>query len=154
MQTLGWEAPEIGPNATEEDKYNADVLRATTLRDNCFKIRDRFNSAHRHDNSSLPLYLHVHYHPLDPHQKVIQKAFCDTMLQPDGNADLLYLHNNRGKSFNVSRIVVAYHRPKSIGDKVARTRFVANGRRVSQVIIEDHQSSPHQLPHPVPGYTL
>ena len=150
LRALGWE-PKLTATASDRDK--AETERAATLRKVCLDTKQLFEPNTPIDDER-PLFLHVRYHPLDPSRSDIQQMFRDTMLRPRGIDDLPHLHNNAGRAFNTSRLIVAYHRPNNIGDKVARTRFSAKERPVSQVIDEDHRNGPNLPPHPKPGYPL
>ena len=68
-----------------------------------------------------PLFLHVKYHPCDPPSSALQQIFRNTVLSPPNEPPLPTLQNtvsgrpNRHR-FGVSRMTVAYHRPRNLGN--------------------------------------
>jgi hypothetical protein len=82
-----------------------------------------------------PLYLHVQFHPRDATSRTIQRAFRSTMLSPRGEPPLPDLRNRRNARLNVSRLIVAYHRPRNIGNLISPRRF----REPPGVAVSDFQ---------------
>jgi len=77
-------------------------------------------TAPRPDNSREQVYLHLPYHPLDPPSTEIQALFRKHLLQenphnPYASTPLYKLNNGRGKPLGIRRLIVAYHRPPTLG---------------------------------------
>ncbi len=66
-------------------------------------------------------FLHVPYHPLDPSSREIQAAFRKHLLKenpanPYLTTPLPKLSNGRGHNLGINRLIVAYHRPRNLGN--------------------------------------
>ena len=66
-------------------------------------------------------FLHVPYHPLDPSSKEIQAAFRKHLLKENPPNPYLVtplpkLCNGKGHKLGINRLIVAYHRPRNIGN--------------------------------------
>lgn len=104
-----------------------------------------------------PIYLHVPFHALDPSSSIIQSAFTRIMQKPIGSTPLRELLNHRGAPFIAERLIVAYHRPRNLGNILSRRRLSEDGVAVSSVIA--NESRPHltltltpNLPPPIPAH--
>lgn len=67
-------------------------------------------------NSANALFLHLPFHPLDPSSRDIQTIFRETMDHPRGEPPLSLLHNKAGVRFGNTRMIVAYSRPRNLGN--------------------------------------
>jgi hypothetical protein len=83
-----------------------------------------------------PLFLHVPYHPQDPNSRQIQDAFRTTMLQPPNEPRLPTLCNTNGKPLDIDRLIIAYHKPRNLGNILAPRRLSPNGPDVSSYLVE------------------
>ena len=90
----------------------------------------RINDNATHDNKlqvvqetkDNPIILHVPYHPLLASSQKIQCLFKKTLLDnswEDPQATPLPDFKNKGKKLGISRLIVAYHRSKNIGNYLA-----------------------------------
>lgn len=70
-----------------------------------------------------PLFIHLNYHPCDPRSAHIQRLFQDRVLQPPKEPPLSNLHNDNGMRCDINRLVVAYHRPRNLGELIAPTKL-------------------------------
>lgn len=70
-----------------------------------------------------PFYFHAQFHPHDAAGREIQRAFRSTMLSPTDEPALPNLRNRRGARLNVSRLIVAYHRPRNLGNLLSPRRL-------------------------------
>jgi hypothetical protein len=66
------------------------------------------------------LYLHVFHHPLDVNRVVIQQAFRKTVASPRACIPMESIRNHEAVPFGVSRLTIAYHRPRNVRDLIAR----------------------------------
>ena len=73
-------------------------------------------------NTANCLFLHVPYHPCDPPSQALQKCFANAMLQPLGEPPLADLQNNDNVCFNHSRMIVAFHRSRNLGNLLSPRR--------------------------------
>ena len=62
------------------------------------------------------LFLHVPYHPRDPSSREIQRLFVDILARPAGEPPLSALWNRHGYAFGDTRLIVAYSRPRNLGN--------------------------------------
>jgi len=74
------------------------------------------------------VFLHIPFHPLDPPSTEIQKLFRKHLLKerginPYGPTPLYKIWNDKGKELGIRRMIVAYHRPKNIGNFLAPRRI-------------------------------
>ena len=69
------------------------------------------------------LYFHLPYHPLNPSSFIIQRKFKEHMFKPTGEPELPSIKNSMSQPFGVSRMIIANHRPRNIGNYVAPRRF-------------------------------
>jgi hypothetical protein len=88
-----------------------------------------------------PIFLHIPFHPLDPPSSVPQKVFRETILQPKNKSHLSSLLNHKGQKMPDTRLIVAYHRPRNLGNLLSPRRFCAHGVSVSDFLqnIDDSQ---------------
>lgn len=84
-----------------------------------------------------PFYFHAQFHPHDAAAREIQRAFRSTMLSPTDEPALPNLQNHRGARLNVSRLIVAYHRPRNLGNLLSPRRFrESHGASVSDLLVQ------------------
>jgi hypothetical protein len=93
------------------------------------------------ENLRSPLYLHVPFHPCDPISREIQQKFKQHLLSPLDEPSLLSLRNKDGMYFDADRLIVAYHRPRNLGNILAPRRLDPNGVTVSSFLTLDSVSS-------------
>jgi len=75
------------------------------------------------ETTETPLFLHVPYHPKSPNNREIQRIFETTMAKPS-DEPLLPSHLNLSHApFGNSRLIVANHRPRNLGNILARRHF-------------------------------
>lgn len=63
-----------------------------------------------------PIYLHLPFHPSDPPSRYLQSIFRSTLLEPPGEPRLPLLENKKRARIGLERMVVAYHRPRNLGN--------------------------------------
>jgi len=73
-----------------------------------------------HENT---IFMHLPFHPLNPPSIKVQQLFRKHLLKenlcnPYASVPLYKLSNGRGKQLGINRMIVAYHRPKNIGNLV------------------------------------
>lgn len=101
-----------------------------------------------------PFYLHVQFHPRDATSRTIQRAFRSTMLHPTGEPALPDLRNRRNAPLNVSRLVVAYHRPRNLGNLLSPRRLrELPGATVSDILVDEAGGAVNPIPNPTPAPT-
>ena len=83
------------------------------------------------------LFFHLPFHPLNPSSFRIQCAFKENMHKPTGEPELPSIKNSMGQPFGVSRMIIANHRPRNIGNYVAPRRFKEYAAPVSTFIRDD-----------------
>ena len=70
------------------------------------------------------VFLHLPYHPGDPPSSEIQRAFQSCLFQPGPNeTPLNQIKNKTGGTLTISRMIVAYHRPKNLRNLLFPRRF-------------------------------
>jgi hypothetical protein len=84
-----------------------------------------------------PIFLHVPYHPRDPASTQLQRLFRDTLFVPANEPPLGRLRNRDGARVPVSRLIVAYHRPRNLGNLLSPRRLDTFGIAVSSFIEPD-----------------
>jgi hypothetical protein len=85
------------------------------------------------DNAAAPVYLHVPFHPSDPPSRDLQRIFRSTLLEPPKEPRLPLLKNRNGDSLGIERMVVAYHRPRNLGNILSPRRLTTAGDPVSSI---------------------
>ncbi len=80
------------------------------------------------DKRNDTIFLHLPYHPLDPPSTAVQQLFRTHLLKerkfnPYGPIPLYKLCNSKGKDLGIRRMIVAYHRPKNIGNYLTPRRI-------------------------------
>lgn len=101
-------------------------------------------------NGNLPLFLHIPFHPCDPPSNVLQRSFREKLLHPPGEPLLPNLRNKRGVAVGVERFIIAYHRPRNLGNLLAPRRFNTGASPVSSYIVvpvEPGRNDPEELRH-------
>ena len=82
-----------------------------------------------------PLFLHVEFHPHDVSSQQIQQTYKSTMLRLPPTAptpSALVVYNHMNAPLDISRLIVAYSRPRNLGNILAPRRFrVPPGMSVS-----------------------
>lgn len=83
-----------------------------------------------------PIYLHLQFHPSDPPSKDLQRTFRTVLLEPIGETRLSLLKNKKNNPLEVERMVVAYHRPRNLGNVLTsrRLRTSSTQDNVSDII--------------------
>ena len=66
----------------------------------------------------------------------IQRVFRTTLLNPPNEPPLPSLENTDGIPCGISRMVVAYHRPRNLGNVLAPRRLHKDGVSVSSILAE------------------
>ena len=90
------------------------------------------------DHSTDPrLFFHLPFHPLNPSSFRIQCAFKEHMYKPVGEPELPSIKNSMGQPFGVSRMIIANHRPRNIGNYVAPRRLKEYAAPVSTFLRDD-----------------
>ena len=95
--------------------YSADTLNPI--------FRDALSSINRPDlprnnaNMKKDLFLHVHYHPANPSSNDIQNIFYRTLVRGQDGFTCQHICNHEGNVFSTDRLIVAYHRPKNLGNR-------------------------------------
>jgi hypothetical protein len=59
-------------------------------------------------------FLHLPFHPDDPSSRVIQRLFCQHLLEPTAKPRLPALHNHLDVLIVTNRMIIAYHRPNNL----------------------------------------
>jgi hypothetical protein len=89
-----------------------------------------------------PLYFHVQFHPCDPPSQEVQRLFRQHMLTPPNEPPLPTLVNHSGSLLGINRLVIAYHRPRNLGNLLAPRRLRADGSPVSQFLQDLSTAAP------------
>jgi hypothetical protein len=91
-----------------------------------------FDSAISHANkkcqqsnatTTSPIYFHLPFHPSDPSSKQLQYLFRTILLEPPGEPALPRLQNKKRAPSGIERMVVAYHRPRNLGNVLTSRRL-------------------------------
>jgi hypothetical protein len=98
----------------------------------------RSNNKH----SASLMFLHVPFHPLDPPSQEIQRLARDIILSPNGQTPFGELCNANKAPIAISRLVVAYHRPRNLGNILSPRQFSKHGMSVVAAIRPDRQATP------------
>jgi hypothetical protein len=88
-----------------------------------------------------PLFYHVPFHPSDPPSREIQRVFRQCLLDPPGEPRLPELRNTSNQPFGAERLVVAYSRPRNLGNYLARRRLNPLGISVSTLLAMEHPNN-------------
>ena len=68
--------------------------------------------------------LHTKYHPCNPPSKFIQEKFRQHLVDhPDG--PIAHIRNHEGAPLDISSLIVAYHRPKNLGNYLSSRRHTS-----------------------------
>ena len=81
-----------------------------------------------------PMFYHVPFHPCDPPSREIQRVFRRCLLEPSGEPRLPELRSASNQPFGAERLVVAYSRPRNLGNHLARRRLNPLGTPVSSFL--------------------
>ena len=88
------------------------------------------------------IFLHVKYHPASPTSRELQAQFREHMLEPTGECQLAQLKNLDNVPIGINRMVIAYHRPKNLGDLLTPRKFkTTNATSVSSFLTESDPTS-------------
>lgn len=80
---------------------------------------------------AAPIYLHLPFHPSDPSSKDLQRIFRSVLLEPPREPRLPCLKNQKNHSLGIERMVVAYHRPRNLGNVLTSRRLPNSTTSVS-----------------------
>jgi hypothetical protein len=80
-----------------------------------------------------PLFLHLQFHPGDPPSQAVQTVFKNTVSNPIGEPRLEQLRNHEGARFPGNRLIIAFHRPRNLGNMLNPRRFDKHGVSVQQI---------------------
>lgn len=101
---------------------------------------------------SASLFLHLPFHPSDPASSTIQRTFRQTLLAPR-TPSLPHLRNLSGHRFGCGRLIVAYHRPRNIGNLLSpRKLLVSTGTVVPVLSCQDETNDGATLASTSPPY--
>ena len=81
-----------------------------------------------------PVFLHIKYHPSSPSSRKLQEQFCSHLRQPPGETPLPVLTNLMRVPIGINRMIVAYHRPKNLGDILTPRKISEGVKSVSTII--------------------
>jgi hypothetical protein len=70
--------------------------------------------ANKNKQARERVFLHLPFHPRDPRSRKIQQIFREEVLTPLAQAPLWALTNHLATPSNIRRMIVCYHRPKSL----------------------------------------
>ena len=90
----------------------------TYIKQLCINKSDTTNTAtQRTDtNTEQCVFLHMPFHPNNPPSSQIQRIFRDTRYSPKKEPTLTSLRNFSGNQCTIQRLIIAYNRPKNIGN--------------------------------------
>ena len=77
------------------------------------------------------VFLHMPFHPNNPPSSHIQQIFRDTILSPGKEPILTTLRNFSGKQCTIQRLIIAYNRPKNIGNYTSPRKLRSDTTSIS-----------------------
>jgi hypothetical protein len=80
------------------------------------------------------LFAHVHFHPADPPSSTIQRTFREHCAWPPQKTPLNQMTNKHNKPLDIDRLIVAYHRPRNLGNLLAPRKLQGQGPSVSATL--------------------
>jgi hypothetical protein len=81
-----------------------------------------------------PLFLHVPFHPCDPPSQHLQQNFRRSLLYPRNQPPFSSLRTADGHAIPISQMIVAYHRPRNLGNILSPRRFDTLGMSVAEYL--------------------
>jgi hypothetical protein len=81
------------------------------------------------------IYIHIPFHPADPPSNTVQTIFRREIQYPRGITPLDELKNHKDAKIDITRLIVAYHRPPNIGNLLSpRLMNAEHGPAVSSYL--------------------
>jgi hypothetical protein len=99
------------------------------------------------------LFLHCPYHPANPPPAAIHHLF-NKVFNPIGDIPLADLKNMDHVPFGPSRLILAHHRPRNLGNHLAPRRLHDSAWPVSSYLTVDSASGINPNPNPTPTRAL
>jgi len=96
----------------------------------------------RQGNIHTDLFLHVYFHPANPSSRVIQQIFRNTLLNGQDGFTSRRILNHNGNIFSTDRLIVAYHRPRNLGNRLSNRRLSFQRGAYGQFIFDDRLAPP------------
>ena len=96
--------------------------------------------------STPAIKLHLQFHPRDPSSEMIQRCARCFLLNPLHEPRLSELRNHNNNVFPADRLLVVYHRPRTLGNLLSPRQLNPSGIAVSAIIGDDTSNTAHQLP--------
>lgn len=98
--------------------------------------------------TAAPLFLHVPYHPMSPASTKIQALFRQDFFPLDGT---ILPHHRNPKTlarFGVERLIIAYSRPRNLGNNFSPRKLSGPGVAVSAIIDDMRRYRSASNPNP------
>ena len=84
------------------------------------------------------IFLHAAFHPNNPSSTQLQAIWRDTIMTPPGKYAISHLRNNNDKAIDLRRMIVAYSRPRNLGNLLSsRNLHLSPGPPVSSFRIRN-----------------
>ncbi len=116
-------------------------------------ILDTTIDAPRIQNGSLidtlweTFYLHIKYHPQLLPAHLIQRQFHRTIVSPDQELEVHFLHNHRNAPLPRHKLIIAYHRPLNL-QNILSCRKMDSGVPVSTILRDETRDAVNPNPNP------
>lgn len=95
--------------------------------------RESSNAPVLPDDGSNRLFLHCHFHPAGIPRSLIQSLASNNLFHPHNKPPLCDLSNHNGHPLGFDRLIVAFHRPRNLGNLLCPRRLDPHALQPSEV---------------------
>ena len=122
--------------------YLSEVLRpifeAALHKYTTFTPDDSRSTEHTtQDLYDTSIFLHLKYHPNNPSSQTCQDVFRSFLLDPQSPYNVTDIKNQNGNTLGINRLIVAYHKPTTLGDNFSVQKLNSDVPQPEQLVTPD-----------------